>query len=136
MSEQENLRLVQEGYAAFARGDMAAALANYADDIEWEMPGSADVVPYAGKRRGLREVTQFYITFGASEEVEQMDLNDFIAAGDRVLAFGYYRGRVKATGRSYTKDFIHVVTVSGGKIVKFREYTASADMSQAFTPKP
>jgi uncharacterized protein len=135
MSEQENLRIVQEGYTAFGRGDVAAALSNYADDIDWAMPGSPDVVPYAGKRRGREQVAQFYATFPQTEEVEQMDLQDFIAQGDKVLVFGHYKGRVKSTGRSYTKDFIHVVTLRAGKVVKFREYVASDDMHAAFSGK-
>jgi len=132
MSEQENLRIVQDGYAAFGRGDVAALLSMYADDIDWAMPGSPDVVPYAGPRHGLEQVAQFYATFPQTEEIEQMDLQDFIAQGDKVLVFGHYKGRVKATGRSYTKDFIHAVTLRDGKVTRFREYVASDDMHAAF----
>ena len=132
MSEQENLQIVQEGYAAFGRGDIAALLETYADNIDWAMPGPPDLIPYAGQRRGREQVAQFYSTFPATEEVEQMDLQDFISQGDKVLVFGHYRGRVKSTGRSYTKDFIHVVTMRDGKVTKFREYVASDDMYAAF----
>jgi ketosteroid isomerase-like protein len=132
VNEQENLRIVQECYAAFERGDVAAALANYADDIDWAIPGSPDIFPYAGKRRGREQVAQFYSAFAQTEAVEQMELQDFIAQGDKVLVFGHYRGRVRATGRSYTKDFIHAATLRDGKVVKFREYTASDDMHAAF----
>jgi uncharacterized protein len=129
MNEQENLRIVQEGYTAFGRGDIATALSSYADDVDWAMPGSPDVVPYAGRRRGREQVAQFYSTFAQTEDVE---LQDFIAQGDKVLVLGHYKGRVKSTGRSYTKDFIHVVTLRDGKVVKFREYVASDDMHAAF----
>jgi uncharacterized protein len=132
MSEQENLRIVQEGYAAFAKGDIAAALNSYADDVDWTMPGSPDVIPYAGRRHGIQQVTQFYATFSQTEEVEQMELQEFISKGDRVLVFGHYRGLVKSTGRKYTKDFVHDVTVNNGKVTKFREYVASDDMYAAF----
>lgn len=135
MGEQENLRIVQEGYAAFGRGDIAAALSNYANNVDWAMPGSPDIFPYAGKRRGVEQVAQFYSTFAQTEEVEQMDLQDFIAQGDKVLVFGHYKGRVKSTGRSYTKDFIHAITLRDGKVAKFREYIASDDMYAAFTEK-
>lgn len=135
MTEQENLRIVQEGYAAFGRGDVAAALSNYADDVDWSMPGSPDIFPYAGQRRGREQVAQFYSTFAQTEEVEQMELQDFIAQGDKVLVFGHYKGRVKSTGRSYTKDFIHAVTLRDGKVIKFREYVASDDMYEAFAGK-
>lgn len=135
MNEQENLTIVQDGYAAFGRGDVVAGLSSYADDIDWAMPGSPDIFPYAGKRSGLEQVAQFYSTFAETEEVEQMELQDFIAQGDKVLVFGHYKGRVKSTGRSYTKDFIHAVTLHDGKVTKFREYVASDDMYAAFASK-
>lgn len=131
-SEQENLRIVQEGYAAFGRGDVAAGLSNYAGDIDWAMPGAPDLVPYAGQRHGREQVAEFYTTFSQTEEVEHMELQDFITQADRVLVFGHYKGRVKSTGRSYTKDFIHTVTLRDGKVTKFREYVASDDMYTAF----
>ncbi len=69
------------------------------------------------------------------KKVEQMEFQDFIAQGDKVLVFGHYKGRVKSTGRSYTKDFIHVVTLRDNKVIKFREYVASDDMYDAFAGK-
>jgi ketosteroid isomerase-like protein len=63
MSEQENLAIVQNSYAAFGRGDVAGAISNYANDIDWAMPGSPEIIPYAGKRRGREQVAQFYSTF-------------------------------------------------------------------------
>ena len=132
MTEQENVAIVQEAYAAFGRGDVAGAISNYADDIDWAMPGSPEIIPYAGKRRGREQVAQFYSTFAHTEEVEEMQLQEFISHGDRVLVFGHYKGRVKSTGRSYTKDFIHVVTLRDTKVIRFREYVASDDMYAAF----
>ena len=79
MSEQENIRIVQEGYAAFAKGEITPALKSYADDVDWAMPGSPDVIPYVGRRRGIEQVTQFYVTFSQIEEVEQMELQDFLS---------------------------------------------------------
>lgn len=135
MNEQENLRIVKEGYVAFGRGDVAAALSNYAEDVDWAMPGSPDIFPYAGKRRGREQVAQFYSTFAQTEDVKQMDLQDFIVQGDKVLVFGHYQGRVRSTGRSYAKDFIHAVTLRDSKVIKFREYVASDDMYEAFAGK-
>lgn len=132
MTDQENLAIVREAYAAFGRGDVAGAISNYADDIDWAMPGSPETIPYAGKRHGREQVAQFYSTFAQTEEIEEMQLQDFIAHGDRVLVFGHYRGRVKSTERSYTKDFIHVVTLRDTKVIRFREYVASDDMYAAF----
>ena len=114
MSEQENIRIAREGYAAFAKGEIAPALNSYADDVDWAMPGSPDVIPYAGRRRGIEQVTQFYVTFSQIEEVEQWNCRIFFL-GTQVLVFGHYRRLVKSTGRKYTKYSVHAVTLRNGK---------------------
>jgi hypothetical protein len=56
MSAEENVKTVQEGYAAFGRGDVPAILELLTDDIEWIEPGPPDVIPVAGTYRGKDEV--------------------------------------------------------------------------------
>jgi len=58
------------------------------------------VFPYAGRRSGIEQVAQFYSQFAQTEEVEQIEFQDFIAQGDKVLVFGHYKGRVKSTYRT------------------------------------
>lgn len=51
MVEQENTQTVMDLYAAFGRGDLPAVLAALADDVEWALPGPANI-PMAGTRPG------------------------------------------------------------------------------------
>src|SRR3954466_15067530 len=53
MSEAHNIKLVQDSFAAFSKGDIAALLELLSDDVVWHgvYGGSADV-PQAGERRG------------------------------------------------------------------------------------
>ena len=48
MAEQENVRIVQEAYASFQRGDIQAVLNSLTDDVEWTTPGPPDIIPMAG----------------------------------------------------------------------------------------
>ena len=48
-----NLDLAQQGYAAFSRGDLDAALDLLADDVEWIVPGTSGV---SGTFHGKPEV--------------------------------------------------------------------------------
>ena len=56
---------------------------------------------------------------------------DFIAQDDKVVVLGFYRWRVKATGRTYSAKWAHVLTLRDGKIVGFTEYTDTAAMAAA-----
>ncbi len=55
MSEQENVKLVQDLYEAFCRGDIPTILKALSSDVQWFNSGSSGI-PYAGKRQGV-EVT-------------------------------------------------------------------------------
>lgn len=58
MGVQENMQLVKDGYAAFARGDIQGLLALFAEDIEWVIPGAG--LPLAGTYRGKAGVASFF----------------------------------------------------------------------------
>jgi ketosteroid isomerase-like protein len=132
MAEQDNVRIVQEAYAAFQRGDIQAVLDTLTDDVEWITPGPPDLMPVAGNRHGRNEVAQFFSTLSDTEEVELFEPQEYIAQGDKVVAFVKYRGRVKATGRTAESDLVHVFTMREGKVAGFREYFDTAAVVEAY----
>ena len=50
MSVQKNVQIVENGFAAFGRGDIQGVLALFAEDSEWISPGEG--LPLAGTHRG------------------------------------------------------------------------------------
>ena len=48
---QDNVELLRGTYEAFGRGDVAAVLGSFADDITWHAPA---VLPQGGDARGRR----------------------------------------------------------------------------------
>jgi uncharacterized protein len=79
MSEQANVRIVQEAYAAFQRGEVQGVLNMLVEDVEWITPGPPDVMPVAGKRRGRQQVAQFSSTLSEQEDVELFEPGEYIA---------------------------------------------------------
>jgi uncharacterized protein len=122
MSEQLNLRLVQEFYAAFRRGDITGVLNILADDVGWFIPDPKDILPFVRRRQGREQVAQFIARLAETEDAEQFEPRQFIAQGDKVVALGHFRWGVKSTGYSYASDLVHVFTVHDGKVSNFREY--------------
>ena len=53
MSAAENIATAKRGYAAFAAGDAAAAMADMVDDIEWITPGNSAI---SGTTHGKQEL--------------------------------------------------------------------------------
>ncbi|KAB0636167.1 nuclear transport factor 2 family protein [Burkholderia latens] len=122
MSEQANVQLVQHAYAAFGRADIDGILRTLSDSIDWFIPGPADVVPFAGRRQGPREVAAFFAALASAQTAERFEPLEFIASGDRVVVLGTQRWRVHSTGRTYEDDWVHLFTIHCGKIAAFVEY--------------
>jgi hypothetical protein len=120
MSEQQNLDIVRQGYAAFGRGDVQGLLDLLDPQVTWTTPGGADV-PIAGTRRGQAAVGEFFATLSTTFEITRFEPKDFLAQGDKVVVLGDDTSVVKATGKSLEYRWVHVHTVRDGKIVAFEE---------------
>ncbi|HEY0546281.1 MAG TPA: nuclear transport factor 2 family protein [Pyrinomonadaceae bacterium] len=131
MSEQENIQVVQQAYRDFKTGDIKALIGLMTEDVTWQL-AEIENVPFAGKRRGLQEVGQFFSTLSDVQDVLKFEPQEFVSQGDKVVALGQYQWRVKASGREYGGDWAHVFTVRDGKISGFHEYMDTAAASNAY----
>ena len=130
-NEQGNVQIVQRGYAAFGRGDIPAVLEMLTEDVEWVGAGSAEVLPWAGQRRGREQVGQFFQALGGTLEFETFEPQQFIAQGDTVVVLGTERVRVRPSGRIVDTDWVMVFTLRDGKIARFRDYHDTAPLLAA-----
>ncbi len=131
MSEQTNVDVIQQAYAAFGRGDISALLSLLTDDVEWSQPGPS-AIPFAGTRHGREGATEFFSLIGEMLEFEQFVPREFVAQGDTVVVLGYERSLVKQTGRTIEQEWVHVYTLSNGKIAKGRLFEDTAAQVVAF----
>ncbi len=67
-----------------------------------------------------------------------MDFSDFspreffAKKEDKVLVLGYYAMTMRKTGRNVSCDWVHVFTLNKGKVAKFREFTDTAQILEAY----
>jgi uncharacterized protein len=135
MAEATNMQVVKDAYAAFQRGDIDGVLALVDDSVEWEaVKGTEGVVPTAGVRRTRRGVAEFFSQLAQWADFQQFEPREFIAQGDQVVAVGSYKLTVKPTSKRVAADWVMVFTIRNGRIVRFREWTDSAQLVQAFSP--
>jgi len=59
-------------------------------------------------------------------------VDEIFCEGDRVAVTGRERSRVKATGRHYSMEWVHILQASGGRIQSMREYNDTSAMRDAF----
>jgi ketosteroid isomerase-like protein len=117
----DNLALIQSAYEAFGRGDVPAVLGIMSEDIEWSVP---EVVPHGMKVRGRDEVGGFFERLGATWSDFGLDIDDFVASGDRVCVIGRASGTYDGKQTGY--GWVHSWTVRDGAAVRFDEYVDPA----------
>jgi ketosteroid isomerase-like protein len=116
MSDQ-NLQLVQGAYEAFSRGDVPGVLERLAEDVVWTVP---QPLPQATEARGREEVGTFFQRLVETWEDFDVEVDDFVASGDRVCVIGRGSGRVE--GRQAGYGFVHCWTIEGDRASRFDEY--------------
>jgi uncharacterized protein len=131
MSTEDNKRVVRTVFEKFGRGDVPGLLEMITEDAEWAAPGP-ETVSYFGERRGPDGALEFFKNLGTDVEFESFEPGDFIAEGDRVVALGRERGRVRSTGKVFDNAWALVFTVRDGKVAGLRIYENTAAIAEAF----
>ena len=129
MSNEENVQVVKDFFAAIGVYNKHDVLALVAEDIEWIIPGEG--WPLAGTHRGHAELGA--VLQKASEEIETRYPTppEFVVQGDRVLVVGVATGKIKATNKPFKDNWVFDVAVRDGKLTKIREYVDTQALARA-----
>lgn len=118
-------------FKALGEGDVPGAMALLAADVRWTYHAPKDMVPWGGTFTGPDGVGAFFGAFGAAAEPIEMTPSSMVEADGLVYVRGIERSKVKATGKEYGVEWVHVVSVADGKIATFDEYIDSAAVAAA-----
>jgi uncharacterized protein len=111
--------IVQASIDALNRGDAAAFIGSFSDDLHFRMPGTT---PVSGETRGIVEFTKVVTDVANYLSVMiTIKVTNFISCGDWVVTEADGHGVTKA-GRDYDNHYCHLWHVKDGKIDKFVEY--------------
>ena len=132
---EQNVALVRSLYEAFAARDVPRLLAMLSPHVEWAEPANP-FNPAAGMRRGHAGFLEWLRIGDEAEEVLVLEPRDFLANARAVAVVGYARCRVRATGREYATEFVHLVTLEKGKVKRFQEFFDTYAAAEAFRSRP
>ena len=113
--------IVRDHYAASARGNIQAMMAEVSPQVRWtEMEG----FPCAGTWVGPQAVADnVFAVLGAQWEGYRFELESLVDGGERIVGIGSYHGTFRATGKQMQARVAHVWRLQGGKIVAFEQFT-------------
>jgi ketosteroid isomerase-like protein len=129
---QENVEILREGFAEFARGDVDALLERFDPDIDWH----AALAPVLGVEsiRG-REAMRRYLTRDLFEEgfdefrAEPLAYEDL--GDDYVLVTTRYVVRGESSGIEMDQRYATLYELREGRAVTMRDYATRADALEA-----
>ncbi|MFG6428378.1 nuclear transport factor 2 family protein [Roseateles sp. LYH14W] len=126
-----HLQIVTDHYAASARGDIAAMMADVAPDVaRTEMAG----FPCGGTWVGPQEVVNnVFAVLGRDWDGYRFTLEQIIDGGDQLVGIGHYSGRCSATGKAMQARVAHVWRLAQGRVVAFEQFTDTLLVARAMT---
>ena len=129
--QQQSMDVIREIYDSFSRGDVPAVLGKMDQQIEWKEAENfiyADRNPYVGPEAILAGV---FMRLGSEWDGFTVEVDSVFDAGETIISHGHYSGTFKHTGKHVRAQFAHFFSFRDGKIVKFQQYTDTAQFSEA-----
>ena len=127
------IQAIQSFYAAYGRGDLDAALAGLADDVDWAAEAASTTVPWYGSYRGNGEVPRFFKEIGSNVDVTEFTLLSLASNDTDVIATVRWAYTVNATGKRAAMLMQHWFRFADGKIVFFRGSEDTEQSAAAFS---
>ena len=129
MTPKETTKLF---YELFASGKVEELLERLVDaDCELYNP-LPDPIKFGGRFEGRQGVATYLQGIAMELEIQQFEIDEILADGERVTVLGRETSRVRRTNKCYTMSWVHVLTVRNGRILSFREYNDTAAMAAAY----
>ena len=136
MSDQ-NLKLVQNVYAAFGRGDVPAVIEVMASNATIGIVGRRQDAPFLGIfDDGKAGGAEFFKQLGEAQEFHTFEPLRYLAAEDKVFVWGRYRWTMRKSGVTKESEWLHEITLQGGKMTSWRGHNDTAMLAEAYHAKP
>lgn len=124
-----NLDLLKKGYSDFAAGNINAVVENWLPDIVWvecigfpHIHGDATFVGPQAIIEGIFAILPEHF------EDFNIEIDDFVDGGDKIVMVGYYTGTWKATGKKFKANATHTWTFKDGKVAHYIQAVDTAEI--------
>jgi ketosteroid isomerase-like protein len=132
MSQQDNIRVVEDIYDAVGRGDVEAILERVTDDVDWAAEVEGTAAPWHGPRTGKQGVASFFEDINTSIEISEFVPHSYAAGDGDVHLLVDWTFRPLANGRQTSMTMHHYWQFRDGKVARFRGSEDSALTAEAF----
>ena len=131
MAEMETVATVQQVYGAFGRGDIASVIQMTATDVEWVVPGPAEI-PWYGSRRGKEGVGEFFASMAQHTDIRVFEPREILAHGETVVGVLHIEYALQHNACIVSQDQVHLWTIRAGKVTRFQDFQETAGVAAAW----
>lgn len=120
----KNKEIIARLYEAFGQRDMTMMSTLFDPNIEVRQ---SSLLPWGGAYKGFKGVVD--LATKLLEKVDsQIKVDEFVEAGDQVIAIGWTQGTVRSSGRKFKVRAVHVWTLKKGRVLRFEAYIDTPKM--------
>lgn len=124
------LELVERLYHALEQDDTDPFLELCSESAVFEYPAQG-LLSYGGRWERREGIGRFLDAHDEAEEIIRFEPGDMVAKDDTVLVIGFFEGRAKPSGRTWSTRFVHVLTLEGGRLGRWQAFFDSAAAVEA-----
>lgn len=112
-------------YAAIHGGDFDALFDILSQDCTIEYYGPSNI-PFAGIFKGKEKCKIFFGHVANDVVIQHFSQDEFIVDGDQVAVVGRLALEMNSNRRIYDSEYVHVLTIEDGQVVRFRDFQNTA----------
>ncbi len=124
---QDTRTVARAWFDAATHGRVQEAVALMADDVEFvnyePIPGYNTAMAWIGTAHGRNEVLEAFGVFIGVCDVRSEQLANLVVDGDTAVGVVRERSTVRETGVEFEIEFVQILTVRDGEIVRWKSYT-------------
>jgi ketosteroid isomerase-like protein len=103
----------------------------FADNVDWYIPGNEMIAPWLGRRSNNAEVHKFFAMLWKNSEPVSATIDHIFTDAEHAVITGDFSTRMLETGNIVDSLFCIQLTVSEGKIVRYRLLEDSYAVSES-----
>ena len=133
---QQTKNLLEKFSESIQARDLEKILELFADEVDWDVPGDRETVPWLGKRKFKPEVKQFYELLWRSTEPISSRIERVLIDGSDAVIVGSFRSKMLATGVTVDSPFFSNMRIGAGRITKYTLLEDSYAIAKAMIKHP
>jgi len=125
--------VIERLYAAMKAGDIEGVLGWLSENVLIIVPGPPGLGA-AGDWHGHTGARECFRRLGEGHVTERLEFLDRVADGPIVVSRLHAAAVVRANGRRFESDIVHMFTVTDGKVSRLLDFFDTAALAEAYRP--